>query len=251
MLSDETKAALQLVTSLCDYMIDDGELDLAEDLQIIHDEACKISNGEYGRVRDDALTDERRPIISEILINVANMWAEIQDYWEWMAENGQVPDTPAPQAAQVEASQAMPSATQTPTAAGQADEAGQEPEAATPKPLPTDLPSGDLPPVLDTPKARRVFGKAIEKGYMKKLLSGGFEWNGVTETGRNVQLAYLCGKIYGYHYTQKGNTGTQFPESELSDTFALENLQTSLFNFYDRPAKRRQKWIDKLDELLD
>lgn len=159
--------------------------------------------------------------------------------------------TPAPKAAQVDASQAMPSATQTPTAAGQADEAGQEPEAATPKPLPTDLPSGDLPPVLDTPKARRVFGKAIEKGYMKKLLSGGFEWNGVTETGRNVQLAYLCGKIYGYHYTQKGNTGTQFPESELSDTFALENLQTSLFNFYDRPAKRRQKWIDKLDELLD
>jgi hypothetical protein len=70
-----------------------------------------------------------------------------------------------------------------------------------------------------------------------------------------VQLAYLCGKIYGYQYTDQGhkarNTGNAFPESELYSTFYIPNLQQSLFQFYDRPAQKRQKWIDKLDELFE
>lgn len=139
----------------------------------------------------------------------------------------------------------------TPPTAGQMGEAGQEPETDTPPPLPTDLPSGLLPPVLDTQKARRIFGKAIEKGYMKKCTTTNYlEWIGVTDRGRQVQLAYLCGKIYGYCYN-KGNIGTQFPETELKKLFGIRNLQQSLFQFYDRPASKRQKWIDKLDELFD
>ena len=97
MLGTETKAALQFVISLCDYMIDDGELDISEDLVIIHDEAVKISNGEYGRVPGDALTEERQPIIDEIFINVDNMWVEIQHYWEWEEnEQRQKAITPPP-----------------------------------------------------------------------------------------------------------------------------------------------------------
>ena len=152
----------------------------------------------------------------------------------------------------VEASQTMPP--DTPPAAGQMGEIEQKPENDTPPPLPTDLPIGVLPGILDTQKARRVFGKAIEKGYMKKYTTANsFEWIGVADRGRNVQLAYLCGKIYGYYYskTYHSNTGNQFPEAELKELFDIDNLQQSLFQFYDRPATKRQKWIDKLDELID
>lgn len=130
----------------------------------------------------------------------------------------------------------------------------REPKAETPQPLHTDLPSGVLTTVLDTFQARRVFGKAISKGYMT-YCNGNFDWKGVTDRGRNVQLAYLCGKIYCYQYTAQGhtakNTGNEFPESELYSTFWIPNLQQSLFQFYDRPAQKRQKWIDKLDELFE
>ena len=149
----------------------------------------------------------------------------------------------------VEASQTMLPQGETPP-----PPAPQEPEAETPQPLPTDLPSGVLATVLDTFQARRVFGKAINKGYMT-YSNGHFDWKGVTDRGRNVQLAYLCGKIYGYQYTPQGhtakNTGNEFPESELYSTFWIANLQQSLFQFYDRPAQKRQKWIDKLDELFE
>ena len=164
--------------------------------------------------------------------------------------------TPATQTPQVEASQAMPLGTP-PPAAGQMGEAGQEPESDTlpqETPLPTDLPSGILPPVLDTLKARRIFGKAIEKGYMEKYTNTNyFRWIGVSDRGRNVQLAYLCGKIYGYYYSEKhhGNVGTQFPEAELKELFDIDNLQQSLFNFYDRPATKRQKWLDSIDALFE
>ncbi|MCR5153070.1 MAG: hypothetical protein K6A98_07980 [Prevotella sp.] len=149
-----------------------------------------------------------------------------------------------------EASQTMPKDT-TP-AAGQMGEAGQEPKTETP-PLPTDLPIGVLPGILDTPRARRVFGKAIEKGYMKKYFEGSFEWIGVTNRGRNVQFAYLCGKIYGYNYSEKhhGNIGIQFPEQELKELINFDNLQQLLFNFYDRPAIKRQKWLDSIDALFE
>lgn len=155
----------------------------------------------------------------------------------------------------VEASQTMPP--DTPPAAGQIGEAGQKPESDTlpqETPLPTDLPSGILPPVLDTLKARRIFGKAIEKGYMEKYTNTNyFRWIGVSDRGRNVQLAYLCGKIYGYYYSEKhhGNVGTQFPEAELKELFDIDNLQQSLFNFYDRPATKRQKWLDSIDALFE
>lgn len=150
----------------------------------------------------------------------------------------------------VEASQTMQPGT--PPAAGQTGGAGQEPESDTPPP--TDIPIGVLPGILDTPKARRVFGKAIEKGYMEKdATMNKFEWNGVTPRGRNVQLAYLSGKIYGYCYSQTyhSNVGNQFPEAELKELFGINNLQQSLFQFYDRPATKRQKWIDTLDTLFD
>ncbi len=145
--------------------------------------------------------------------------------------------TPTTQTPQVEASQTM---TQ------------KRPQET---PLPTDLPIGVLPGILDTPKARRVFGKAIDKGYMEKYTNANcFHWKGVVSRGRNVQLAYLCGKIYGYCYSKTppyGNIGTQFPEKELKDLFGIDNLQQSLNNFYSRKANKRQKWLDSIDALFE
>ena len=84
MLADETTNALNLVISLCDYMIDDGAIDLTEDLEIIHKEAVAISNGEFDRIPKEALTDVRQPLFAKVLNNAGNMWVEIQRYWEWV-----------------------------------------------------------------------------------------------------------------------------------------------------------------------
>lgn len=84
---NETEEAVKLVISLCDYMIDDGKIELSEDLQIIHDEATKITCGEYGEIPKEAKTDELQPLLDRILINIANIRLEIQHYWEWEAQN--------------------------------------------------------------------------------------------------------------------------------------------------------------------
>ena len=91
---NETEEAVKLVISLCDYMIDDGKMDLSEELQIIHDEAVKITCGKYGEIPKEAKTDKLQPLLSRILINIANIWVEIQNYWEW-EEQKQEPATQA------------------------------------------------------------------------------------------------------------------------------------------------------------
>ena len=82
-MGDEMEEALTLVKSLCNYMIDDGKIVLSEELLEIYNQSVKISLGEYGRIPEDILTDELQPLFARIFANVANIWEEIQKYWEW------------------------------------------------------------------------------------------------------------------------------------------------------------------------
>lgn len=87
--------------------------------------------------------------------------------------------------------------------------------------------SPTLPNELDTPKARIVFDKAIEKGYMTPK-GNYYQWH-----LNNVLLAYLCGKLYSGDFIQINKyRKNEYKQGEL--TFpeeAIENL------FYDKKGK--------------
>lgn len=118
------------------------------------------------------------------------------------------------------------------------------------KPLP--IPKGRL----NTPDAQRYFRKAIEAGYMK-CENGIFEWIGVTgiENKKKSQLAYFCGKVYGYQWGVldeksgvKGNIGTELPEDNLIVLFKVNKLCHLLHQVYS--AKKVQGWRGFIDQLF-
>lgn len=106
-----------------------------------------------------------------------------------------------------------------------------------------------LPDILDTKLARTIFTKCIEKGWMTKT-DKGFHWNGIPEcAGRISQLAYMCGRIYGYKYSVNGNVGKEFPEYALCKLFGEKKLYIQLEQVYH--AQKPQKWREIIDELFD
>ena len=77
----EIVEALELVKSLCDHITDNKDLDLQENLELIHDEAVKISRYEYGEVPYESRQDDQKELFDKIFINVANIGMEIQHCW--------------------------------------------------------------------------------------------------------------------------------------------------------------------------
>ncbi len=106
-----------------------------------------------------------------------------------------------------------------------------------------------LPKELDTKKARKYFARAIEKKYMEKVDNGKFRWIGTNDKGNRSELAYFCGKIYGYVYTIAGNAGENFPEDALNNLFGVNRLYSSLTQVYN--AQKPQKWRTLIDELFE
>ncbi len=106
-----------------------------------------------------------------------------------------------------------------------------------------------LPKDLDTKRARKYFAKAIEKKYMIRLDNGKFQWIGTNNKGNRSELAYFCGKIYGYKYTITGNAGENFPEESLNKLFGVTRLYSSLTQVYN--AQKLQNWRTLLDELFE
>ena len=102
-------------------------------------------------------------------------------------------------------------------------------------------------PVLDTPKARRVFKKAIEKGLIILGFSGKLTWTGLNPSGKLSQLAYLCEIIYEGNYGSRGNHGKNVPFKELEDLFEVKKLSSTLQQLHD--AKRVQAWRAAIEEL--
>jgi len=100
--------SVTLVKSLCDYMIDDGSVNMSEDLEAVFEEAYRTICGEYGRVPENILTDETRPLFDRIMGSLTAIVVEINDYYAWVeAKKGRneaqsVEDTPSKPLAKAE-----------------------------------------------------------------------------------------------------------------------------------------------------
>ncbi|MBO4464921.1 MAG: hypothetical protein J5797_12115 [Prevotella sp.] len=106
-----------------------------------------------------------------------------------------------------------------------------------------------LPKELDTKKARQCFVRAIKKKYMEKADDGKYRWLGTNDKGNRSELAYFCGKVYGYVYRFNGNAGEKFPEESLNNLFGVTRLYSSLTQVYN--AQKPQSWRRLIDEICD
>ncbi|MBR6169883.1 MAG: hypothetical protein IKQ51_04150 [Bacteroidaceae bacterium] len=105
--------------------------------------------------------------------------------------------------------------------------------------------------VLDTELAREIFAKCIKKGWMYETESG-YQWEGIPNCrGKIAQLAYICGKIYGFKYSEREgkNIGKEFPDAELCKLFNRESIGKQLVQVYQ--ATNKQKWRTVIDQLFE
>ena len=105
-----------------------------------------------------------------------------------------------------------------------------------------------LPKSLDTQRAKTYFQKAIDNGLLK-LENGKFSWIQIGNRGGKSQLAYFCGKVYGYKHSINGNVGTSFPEEDLNALFGIKRMQSLLQQIYK--ATNKQSWRQKIDDLFE
>lgn len=113
-----------------------------------------------------------------------------------------------------------------------------------------EKPQEKLRGVLDTELAQDIFAECIAKGWMHETESG-YHWEGIPETrGKVAQLSYLCGKIYGFKYSDREgkNIGKEFPDAELCKLFNIESIGKQLVQVYQ--AANKQKWRTVIDELF-
>ena len=100
---------------------------------------------------------------------------------------------------------------------------------------------------LNTELAKKVFGKAIEAGYMEECGSH-YKWN-----ESKVLLSYMCGRIYCGDYPEhlKMETKTYwkfgmelFPDTELCALFATSDIGQSRQNRKDLTVPKNFQKID-------
>lgn len=106
-----------------------------------------------------------------------------------------------------------------------------------------------LPSGLDTQMAQTYFERAIAKGWMKLENNNKFIWLGIGKSAHSSQLAYFCGRVYGYKHSVNGNCGAEFPEAELFELFGVKRLYILLTQAHN--AKKKQTWRPCIDELFE
>ena len=108
-----------------------------------------------------------------------------------------------------------------------------------------------LPLELDTDRAREKFAEAIARRWMAEK-GNGYEWRGVTDKGKKAQLAYFCGRVYGYKWgytntTSGGNVGKRVPWQALQALFSFHgDLHKSLRQVYDAKPQPWRRIIDSI-----
>ena len=113
-----------------------------------------------------------------------------------------------------------------------------------------EKPQEKLRGVLDTELAQDIFAECIAKGWMHETESG-YHWEGISDSrGKIAQLSYLCGKIYGFKYSDREgkNIGKEFPDAELCKLFNIESIGKQLVQVYQ--AANKQKWRTVIDGLF-
>ena len=91
-----------------------------------------------------------------------------------------------------------------------------------------------LPPEIDTPEARKRFGRALKAGYLEKA-STGYKWQGLAKAA----AAYLCEKIY--EHPNWGLLGQLLGFTRLDKTAYQNNNYT----------QKEQPWKRLIDALFE
>ena len=120
------------------------------------------------------------------------------------------------------------------------------------QPIKGDNNLGDEIPLtikLNTETAKVAFKNAIDKGWIKKV-GGHLMWLGPDSKKNKAQLAYFCGKIYGYRYDEDNlkNVGNRVPYKRLESIFNVSRLDVALKQVYE--AIRIQKWRKVIDSII-
>lgn len=98
-----------------------------------------------------------------------------------------------------------------------------------------------LPPELDTERARKYFARAMEIGWINRT-STGYEWTYGGQRGRLVRLGYFVEKVYC-----PANSG-QLPEKALNRLFGVERISSVITQMHS--AKRTQQWKTEIDNKI-
>ena len=189
------------VKVMCDYMIDDGSIDMTERLQNIKAEVSHIELS----VAKMGYSKEQMPL----LLNCRAIINQIKDMEAWTANN------PQPQQKHTEAPQQ-------PIGGNSGELAGNSKENA---PAAPQQPIGIIT-INNTDLEISVYNKAITKEYMTQKPDGTYKWNKT-----NRLLAYMCGRLYcgdrvredKSDYTTKYKKGRgKLPAKELKKLFGVD-----------------------------
>ena len=189
------------VKVMCDYMIDDGSIDMTERLQNIKAEVSQIELS----VAKMGYSKEQMPL----LLNCRAIINQIKDMEAWTANN------PQPQQKHTEAPQQ-------PIGGISGELAGNGNENA-PEALQQSI---RIITINNTDLEISVFSKAITKGYIILKPDGTYEWNKT-----NRLLAYMCGRLYcgdrvkedKSDYTTEYKKGRgKLPAKELKNLFGVD-----------------------------
>ena len=90
----------------------------------------------------------------------------------------------------------------------------------------------------DTQRARKYFGRAMERGWIEKTENGP-RWVCKETKASRVSFAYLVGRIY---------TDVVLPNDDIGRTFDIFNISDDKDHLNRR--KNRQDWQDMIDEIF-
>ena len=86
------EAAREALASVCDYIVDGGELDLGGELQELQEEVCRLLLGEWGYIPNDDPDEERKGLFARIAIRLDDLLTEIERMREWLLTRKEAAD---------------------------------------------------------------------------------------------------------------------------------------------------------------
>lgn len=100
-----------------------------------------------------------------------------------------------------------------------------------------------LPGELDTERARKYFGIAIEKGWILPTSTDRFKWLMGGERGGKARLGYFVVKVFC-----PTNTET-LPEQAINDLFGVRRIGSAITQVFN--PKKPQRWRWEIDSIFE
>ena len=210
------------VTTLCNYMFDDGAIDVNSDLLEIRQMANELYH--------EAMKHEAT---KQLFFPCHKVVQNIDKYFK--RKGILVQPQQKPIAAPQQANDGND---------GELTGNGNEnaPEGENEPPIENYI---ELTPELQTTdkKAEKVFTAAYNEGWIAKRNDGGYQWKGFGDKSRTRKLAYMCAQIY--ETPSWKNIESFFSESQLGRDWGNVKNQTK------DDGTGRQPWMNRIDYLIN